>query len=532
MTANNHQNKHQNHSPKTLAEANQVISFLQDNLQSQQEKIQTIEQQYEILQQQLTALLRNRYGKKSEQLPEGFNQLNLFADPESPKKSAEEESTEESIKIESITYTRKKRSGHRNIPDDLTRIRIEHVLKDLNCPCGCGNQLHKIGEVITEQLEIVPAKIYVKQHARFKYAGCKHQNKVVTAPMPNQPIDKGFAGPGLLADVLVKKYDDHLPLYRQSEILARHGIEISKQTLGDWVMQCADLLNPIVKVMKPDLLSSPKIHTDDTVVPILEEKKPKTKKDLSEKEMSITNKERGKTKKGRLWVYAGQGPPCIIYDYSPDRKQIWAEEFLKDYEGYLQADAYTGYDKVYAEYKIIEVGCMAHARRKFFDIIQVNNRITKTKNKAGVAVTALSYIGKLYRIENQAKHLDPIAKQALRKRKAKPILKDYKKYLLEHGLKALPKSPLGQAVRYTLKNWVALTRYLGNGILDIGRVENWRVSFRILVKYLSVYVKKFRSPSFLNYVSSPRSSNRTCATNASGFRTKHHAFALGTSAIT
>ncbi len=440
-------NNQKNYAPKTLAEASQIISLLNrnnqdqsDQIRSQQEKIETIEQQYENLQQQLAILLRSKYGKSSEKLPEGLFQLSLFDNPKNTNKLSEEPT-----ETEDISYTRKKRKGHRNIPNDLPRVRIEHVLEDLTCPCGCGNQLHKIGEVTTEQIEIVPAKIFVIEHVRFKYAGCEHQNKVVTAPMPNQPIDKGLAGPGLLADVLVNKYDDHLPLYRQSERLARHGIDISKQTLCDWVMQCSDLLQPIVEAMKPDLLSSPKIHTDDTVIPVRE-------------------KGRDKTKEGRLWCYVGCGPPSVIYDYSPNHQQKWAQEFLKDYQGYLQADAYTGYDKIYAANKIIEVACMAHARRKFFDVVEANSKI---KSKGGIAATALNYIKQLYKIENQIKDLEPIVKRALRKRKAKPILKAYKKWLLKQNMRVLPKSPLGKAVRYTLKNWIALTRYLGQGILDI-----------------------------------------------------------------
>lgn len=427
-------NNCQNSQPKTLAEANQIILLLQ-------EKIGTIEQQYENLHQQVLNLLRGKYGKSSEKLPEGFIQLSLLDEGKSL-----EQPIEESVQKETITYTRKKRNGHRNIPDDMLRVRTEYMLEDLTCPCGCGNQLHKIGEVITEQLEIVPAKIYVKQHVRFKYAGCLHQNQVITAPMPNQPIDKGFAGPGLLADVLVNKYDDHLPLYRQSERLARHGIDISKQTLCDWVMQSADVLKPLVDAMKPDLLLSPKLHTDDTVIPVQEEGG-------------------GKTKKGRLWVYLGCGPPCIIYDYSPNHQQKWAEEFLKDYTGYLQADAYTGYDKIYAANKIIEVACMAHARRKFFEVVQANNNISKVKE--GLAVTALNYISKLYKIENRIKELEPIAKRAIRKREATSILKNYEKWLQRQSKRVLPKSPLGHAIDYTLKNWIALTRYLGSGILDI-----------------------------------------------------------------
>jgi len=424
-------NKGQGYQPKTLAEAIQIISILQNNLQ-------IIEQKYEILQQQMANLLRDKYGKSSEKQPPEKNQLNPLAEnePEEPVKDP----------TETITYTRKKRNGHRNIPDTLQRIRIEYILQDLTCPCGCGNQLYKIGEVITEQLEIIPAEIYVKQHVRFKYAGCAHQDKVITAVMPNQPIDKGFAGPGLLADVLVKKYDDHLPLYRQSEILARHGIELSRKTMCDWVMQCADILKPVVDAMKPDLLSSPKIHTDDTVIPVLREGG-------------------GTAKKGRLWVYCGSEPPCIIYEYSPDHKQIWSMEFLKDYQGYLQADAYPGYDKIYTSGKIIEVACMAHARRKFFEIAQANSK--STGSKIGIAVTALSHIAKLYKIEAKIKHLEPLAKKAIRKREAKSILKDYKKWLTRQSKRVLPKSPLGNAITYTLDNWFALTRYLGNGILDI-----------------------------------------------------------------
>ncbi len=466
-----------NYQPESLAEANQIIVLLKENIQlqqsqiqTQQEKIATIEQQYESLHHQLTNLLRGKYGKSSEKLPEGYCQLSLF---DTIKESEKSNIASEEPKLETVTYTRKKRNGHRNIPDNLPRVRIEYQLEDLTCPCGCGNKLHKIAEVVTEQLEVVPAKIYVKEHVRFKYAGCIHENQVVTAPMPNQPIDKGWAGPGLLADVLVNKYDDHLPLYRQSERLARHGIDIARQTLCDWVMQCADLLQPIVEAMKPDLLASPKLHTDDTVIPVQEEG-------------------RDKTKEGRLWVYLGYKTvipdekvpktlsrfglskaeaetsteivgcekPCAIFEYSSNRQQKWAEGFLKNYKGYLQADAYTGYDKIFKTKSIVEVACMAHARRKFFEV-------AKASYVPGIATTALAYIGELYKIERQIKDIAPMGKRAFRKRKAKPILKYYKKWLLAQQARVLPKSPLGGAGTYTLNNWVALTRYLGNGILDI-----------------------------------------------------------------
>lgn len=419
MKQANYQRKYQ---PKTLSEAVQIIANLQHDLQR--------------LQQQVALLLHDKFGHSSEKQP-------AIAATESA--AAEPQPEEPEPVTEVITYTRRKNKSHRQIPDNLARVRIEYTLPDLTCPCGCGRQLYKIGEVITEQLEVIPAKIFVLQHVRFKYAGCLHQDKVITQAMPNQPIDKGFAGPGLLADVLIKKYDDHLPLYRQAEILERHDIKIARSTLGDWVMQCADLLQPLVAAMKPTLLASPKLHTDDTTVPVL------TKQ--------------GATKTGRIWVYCGCQPDCVIYEYTTTRQQKWAAEFLKDYQGYLQADAFPGYDPLYHTKNIIEVACMAHARRKFHEIVKVTEKITGASN--GIAHTAISYIGQLYQIETKIRDLDAEHKRAWRKKLTKPILKNYKRFLLTHSKVVLPKSPIGSAINYTLNNWVALTRYLGNGMLDI-----------------------------------------------------------------
>ncbi|MHC4397739.1 MAG: IS66 family transposase [Planctomycetota bacterium] len=420
--------------PTNVQDSWKIIIFQQKQISEQAEKIATISQQYANLQHQVLNLIRGKYGQQSEKYPVEYFAGDLFA-KDAPAPKAEPEKEE-------ITYKRTKRNGHRNIPKELPRVRIEYKLseEDLDCPCGCGNKLHKIGEVITEQLEIVPAKIYVNQHVRFKYAGCADKDKVITAPMPAQPIDKGFAGPGLLADVIVNKYDDHMPLYRQSEKLARSGINISRKTLCDWVLQCAALLKPVVDEMAKDVLKSPKIHTDDTPVPVQFE---------------------GKTKEGRLWVYLGcgsQSPPAVVYDYTPNRQQQWAQEFLSKYQGYLQADAYQGYDKIYADNKVIEVACMAHARRKFVDI---------EKNANKTALSALNYIGKLYKIERRIKDFHPVAKRAIRKLEAKPILKEFKIWLKRKKLSVIPKSPMGKAVNYALKNWIALTRYLADGVLDI-----------------------------------------------------------------
>ena len=389
------------------------------------------------LQHQLNSLLRSNYGKKAE--PFNSDQAELFATDEAPQQETHTEK-------ETITYKRKKRDyGRRILPDDLPRERIVHDLPDDQKSCGdCNGPLHKVSEEVSEQLESVPAKLYVKQHVRIKY-GCRCcEDKIITAPMPAQPIDKGLAGPGLLAEVLVNKYADHLPLYRQSERFKRHKIEIPRSTLCDWVATCAQLLKPITDVMTEDVLKSPKIHTDDVPVP-------------------VQAKGHGQTKKGRFWVYIGCGgssPPAAVYDYTPSRSQQGPVQFLRGYQGYLQADAYPGYDVLFKTGKIIEVGCMAHARRKFYDVAQGN------KN-SGSAYQALSYIQKLYRIESDARELNAEERRLLRLEKSKPLLNEFKTWLDKQSLRVLPKSPVGGAIHYALNQWQALISYLDEGMLDI-----------------------------------------------------------------
>jgi len=298
-----------------------IVLDQQKNILAQQKIIEQIRQQYENLQHQLKCLLRHQYGKKSEQGIPGQGSLFASSEQDTPLPPEAEKET--------VTSTRKKlRQGQRQFPADLPRQRIEYDLPEEKkiCACGCGQALKKIGEEVLEQLEIVPAKMYLIEHVRFKYAGCAENATVITADMPRQPIDKSMAGPGLLADVVIKKYDDHLPLYRQSEIFARHGIDLARSTLCDWVSACATQVQPIVERLKDTTLAAPKIHTDDTPVPVLEPGN-------------------GKTKTGRLWIYLGGGkgaPPCAVYEYTPTRAQAGPMAFLKGYQGYLQADAYQG----------------------------------------------------------------------------------------------------------------------------------------------------------------------------------------------
>jgi transposase len=306
------------------------------------------------LMHQLDLLLRRTFGHRAETVD--ANQLRLaFADlaregdePVPPVlPTAADDFLGTPPKPGSIR--RHKGHGRGRLPEHLRRVRIEHPLSEAERACpGCGDLRAKIGEEVMEQLEYVPASLFVNQHVRFKYACRSCEEHVVLAPLPAQPIEKGLPGPGLIAQVLVGKYGDHLPLHRQSGIFPRHGLRIAPSTLGDWVEAGADLLAPIVFEMKKATLRSHVLNTDDTPVPVLD-------------------RARRHTRQGRLWVYRGDAEhPYTVYDYSPDRSGKHPQKFLAEFRGYLQADAYPGYDAIYrpdpatGDVRVLEVGCMAH----------------------------------------------------------------------------------------------------------------------------------------------------------------------------
>jgi transposase len=336
----------------------------------------------------------------------------------------------------------KKGHGRRRIPPNLPRIRIEHDLSDAEkiCPC-CGESLAAIGEETSEQLDYEPASLFVCVHARKKYACKRCQDHVITADKPAEPIDKGLPGAGLLAHVATSKYADHLPLYRLEGILARHGVEISRKTMCDWMARVADLLEPITMRMRALVLQSKVIHTDDTPVPVQDPSCPK------------------KTKTGRLWTYLGDAEhPYTLFDFTPTRSREGPEEWLDGYQGYLQADAFSGYDAMFKLGHVIEVACWAHARRKFFEAKSTD---------APRAHQMLAFIGQLYDIERKAKELDDDRRLSLRQEVSSPILNQIGTWLDDNARSALPKSPIGQAIAYARSNWAALNRYLEAGYLAI-----------------------------------------------------------------
>lgn len=390
-------------------------------------------------------LLQQIYGSRSERIDPA--QLLLFV--EQAVQAAQEASAGESEQAEAQCAPKKKGHGRKRPPAELPHLPLEHDVPEADKTCAqCGTPKKRIGEKTTEQLEYAPASLFVIDHIQPVYACPCCQEGVTVAPKPAQPIEKGLPGPGLLAHVVVSKYADHLPLYRQEGIFARYGVDLSRKTLCDWVMASAHILEPIVRLMTVRVLESKIIHTDDTPVKVNQPG------------------QGGGTHTGRFWVYFGDSEhPYTVYDYTPSRKRDGPAAFLESFKGpparprYLQADAFGGYDGIFtANTGVLEVACMAHTRRKFHEA---------RDSDVNRAHQMLAWIRQLYAIERDAKDIDADARRILRVDKAKPLLDSMKTWLDEQQGRALPKSPIGGAITYTLNQWEALNRYLDDGDLAI-----------------------------------------------------------------
>jgi len=335
--------------------------------------------------------------------------------------------------------------ARRPLPAHLPRETRKYLPKQESCP-DCGGALKPLGEDVSEVLDYVQVRFKVIRQVRPKLA-CAGCDRIVQAEAPSRPIERGMAGPGLLAHVLVSKYGDHLPLYRQSEIYAREGVELDRSTLADWVGGTSRLLAPLVEAIRRHVMAGHKIHGDDTPVPVLAPGK-------------------GKTKTGRLWTYvrddrpAGDPtPPAVWYCYTPDRKGEHPRAHLSEFKGALQADAYAGYERVYEDGRIQEAGCWAHVRRKFYDLLEAH--------KSPVAAEAIERIAKLYAIEDTIRGRSPEERQKVRKEQSQPLLTSLKEWLEETLGKLSKKSDTAMAVRYALGRWEALLRYCDDGRLEI-----------------------------------------------------------------
>jgi transposase len=418
-------------------------------IDGQRQTLAELGREKQALLHRMAQLLRRLYGRRSERLDAA--QLLLFGQAiesiEAAQAAAGEAGAGEAgaaAAPDSPARRRGRPHGRRPLPAHLPRHRLEHPVApgDLLCPCGCTRR--HVRYEVSEQLEYAPACLFVLQHARPVMAcpnpDCTHSPAVVIADKPPQPIEKGLPGPGLIAHVITSKYADHLPLYRLEGMLARHGVDLDRSTLGGWVEAAADLLLPLVLLMASLIRRSKVIGTDDTTVPVLD-------------------KGGDKTRTGHLWVYRGDGSfPYTAFDYSPDHGGEWPQKFLAGFGGYLQADAFSGYDALYASGKVIEVGCMAHARRKFYE----------AKDSDPVPThEALALIRRLYEVEDKAKDLDAASRLAMRQGQSVPVLNDLHAWLLKQQTRCLPKSPLGGAIGYALNQWAALCRYASDGDLEI-----------------------------------------------------------------
>jgi transposase len=409
----------------------------------------------------IEAVLRRHYGPKTERFDP--RQILLFgrqveAVAEGLGATAEFDTEAEPIGRRPKP-ARRHDHGRNKLPEHLPRIPIEHDLSDdeKKCPC-CGEVRCRIGEEVSEQLEIIPAKFQVLKHVRFKYAcrACeaKAENpQIVTAAKPPQPIERGLPGPGLLAYLVTSKWSEHLPLYRLEAILKRAGVHVSRSTMCGWLAACGVLVHPLVELMARRVRASRVVHTDDTRIP-------------------VQDPDARKCKSGRIWAYVGDvANPYVVYDYTPDRTRAGPVNWLRDYQGYLQADAYGGYDGIYHS-GAIEVACWAHARRKFFDARSTDMRR---------AETMIKLVRRLYAIEDEARDLADDARRDLRQAQSKPILDEIKAWFDVEREIVLPKSPMSEAFTYVRNQWTALNTYVTEGFLNIDNNAAERAVKRVAI---------------------------------------------------
>jgi transposase len=431
-----------------LDQAKQDAATYASTLQAKDLKIQAL-----IL--ELAHLRRLRYGVKNEALC-GI-QKDLFEEACDEDLGALEAKIEDLADQEpriTVTKPKRPRAGRQPLPEHLPRI--EHRHEPDSCQCGqCGKDLIKIGEDITEQLDVEPAKFFVHRHIRPQYA-CRDCETITAAPVPPAIINGGMAAVGLLVWVLISKYLDHLPLYRLEQIAARDQVILSRSTLAEWVGRMGVALQPLVDRLTELLLERGTLHVDETPVPQLDPGS-------------------GKTKKAYLWAYRSNdlepGPKIVVFDYQSGRSGEYARQFLGTWQGHLLVDDYTGYKALFSSERqqappCTELGCWSHTRRKFFDLYQAN--------ASPVALEALTRIGKLYAIEQQGKDLSIEARKALRAEYAKPVLTALQQWLIEARARTASGGSLAKALDYNLRRWPTLIRYADTGHLPIDNnpVEN------------------------------------------------------------
>jgi len=439
---------------QSLAQSNQQLDARVQHLEVTNQHLDSKVQHLSILNQkyehELALFKRHKFAQKNEHLT--AKQIHLWDE------AVEEDIAAVDLELEQLNADKTDAAAQkapvnkpkrRPLPDHLLTLSIEHEPASTKCACGC--QLRRIGEDISEKLNFRPAQFYKEQHIRGKWV-CDQCDTLTQQAMPAYVIDKGIASPELLSHVLVSKYADHLPLYRQRQIFLRAGVDLSRSTLSDWIGRCGVELEPLAEALKQIILQQQVIHADETPVTIMQlgddEKKPK---------------------KGYVWAYATtQYNPiqAVIYDFQPSRSGQHAEDFLTGWQGHLVCDDYSGYKARFKTGQVIEVGCMAHARRKFHEL-----HVTK---KSFIAEQALQLIQQLYQIEAELRELPNCSAEQRHQRRqqdSQPIMRQLYAWLEEHQDKVPKSSPAAKAINYSLKRWSALSRYLDDGNLPI--CNNW-----------------------------------------------------------
>ena len=391
----------------------------------------TLRANLEAVQFQLAQLQRMIFGHRREQLNIGAHTGLLFdvAPPPAPEPQTRE-----------VAVTPRKKPVRTKLPAHLPReIEIIDLPDEAKpCPC-CGGERHVIGEAVSEKLDYVPATLKVLETRRPKYACRPCQGEVAVAALPPSPIEQGMAAPGLLAHVLVSKFADHLPLNRQEAMLRRSGIELPRSTLCDWVLGAALCLRPLYDHLIGQVRAGDVLHSDDTPVPL---------------------QEKGGTVKARAWGWVNPVSRLAVYEFTASREGRHPQSFLAGWEGFLIADAYAGYDRLFANPNLKEVGCWAHARRKFFEV-------AKTGKMPGLAHEAVARIGAFYHLDNMWKELEPVERRRRREEEIRPLLEDFHAWMTAHLPGLLPQSPLAKAFAYAANHWGALTRFLEDGRLPL-----------------------------------------------------------------
>ncbi|AOA59869.1 IS66 family transposase [Acinetobacter larvae] len=423
----------------------QNLEVLNQHLEVHNQHLSVLNKKYE---HELALFKKHKFGSKNEHLT--TKQIHLWDE------AVEEDIAAVDLELERLNAdktdlkTQKAKANtpkRRQLPEHLETVRIEHEPTSTQCACGC--QLRRIGEDVSEKLNFRPAQFYKEQHVRGKWV-CDQCDTLTQQAMSAYVIDKGIAAPELLSHVLVSKYADHLPLYRQRLMYQRVGVDLSRSTLSDWIGRCGIELEPLVDALKHVLLQHRVIHADETPVTVMQigEKKPK---------------------KGYVWAYAStQFSPiqAVIYDFQPSRSGQHAADFLRTWQGQLVCDDYSGYKARFTSGQITEIGCMAHARRKFHEL--------HVSGKSLIAEQALLLIQQLYQVETELREVPNCTVEQRRQRRqqdSQPIMQQLYDWLKEHQLKVPPSSSTAKAINYSLKRWPALTRYLDDGDLPI--CNNW-----------------------------------------------------------